>query len=183
MQKIQHRRRRQQCSRGGLPCWIGIHLPRQGTTGSIPGRARFHMQRRNWVQAPQLLSLQAKYWAATTQAPTGHTPQLLRPARQSPRSAAREANAMRSPQQGEAPTRCNRRKPTRSNAVAQKPLTQTGPFSSVQIPHSLDISLLSPDHYSPFLDSLRMNWIPCEVFAYDCPCIHAPGWWGWVIFP
>lgn len=43
----------------GLPWRTGLHLPTQGTTGSLPGRARFHMQWSNSAHVPQLLSLQA----------------------------------------------------------------------------------------------------------------------------
>ena len=51
--------------------WIGIHLPMQETTGSIPnpGRSGIHMPQSNRAHVPQLLSLWSRAWE----------PQLLKP--------------------------------------------------------------------------------------------------------
>ena len=61
-----------------------------GDTGSSPGPGRYHMPRRDWAHAPQLLSLRSR----------AREPQLL-----SPRAATTEAHVprARAPQQEKPP--------------------------------------------------------------------------------
>ena len=129
----------------GLPWRTGLHLPTQGTTGSLPGRARFHMQWSNSAHVPQLLSLQAvsnepmcRHYGrphgphtATTEA------RALESVRSSKRSQRKKKPATKSSSHSQQPEKAHA-----SNAIAQNPLTQTEAFSSVQEPSFLG-------HFSP----------------------------------